>query len=433
MRALRRCGVLSVPHSLGLHRALYRTLCTYRTLHAHHRLGLALSGPAPRCSSIEVPRRWHPNGITAAALATPHQRHFSSTRRAWSKLLHRHKWLTPPVSKDVYGPLESHLLDVFGRGAEGFPSAPAASDPNPRITENRSPPSPAEPDRNNPHPRKTYDALVIACEFVEMQRGSRGLLSISAVDFFTGDVVLHKLVWPGPSVINWHKPVTRFNKARLNDALKKGKALSGWEQAREKIFEVANSQTIFIGHGLAPYLNVLRIATDRAVDSMVMLSRAVFGDMDFFPRRWYLDVACRELLKEELKHMGSPRNSLEDALATRELVLQGVLLPERLEQWAAKLRAILAQEQEEKDERYKERVARREARLEKKRLKEAEREKMTPEELMQEAAEKARLREEERAAAAAKRVAQNKVKMEKKRRTQIKKRAFTRPLSADGL
>ncbi|KAI1271458.1 hypothetical protein F5Y07DRAFT_382845 [Xylaria sp. FL0933] len=412
---------------------MYRTL--YRTLHANHRLGPALSGPAPRCRSIEVPCRWHPNGITAATLATPHQRHFSSTRRAWAKPPHKHKWPTPPVSKDVYDRLESHLLDVYGRAAEGFPSAPAASDPNPRRTENRSPPPPpAEGDPKHPHARKMHDALVIACELVEMQSGPRGLLSVSAVDFFTGDVVVHTLVSPGKSAINWHKSVTRFNKARLNDALKRRKALSGWEEAREKIFEVANSRTVFIGHGLAPLLRVLRIATERAVDSEVMLSRAVYGDMDFFPRRWGLNFACRELLKVELKHKGSPRNSLEDALGTRELVLRGVLLPKRLERWAAKLRAILAKEEEHKAELYKERVAKREARLEKKRLLEAEREKMSPAELIQDAAEKRRLREEVMAAAAARRKAENIAKTEKKKRvSQGKKHAFTRPLSWDGL
>ncbi|KAI1345558.1 hypothetical protein F5Y01DRAFT_300205 [Xylaria sp. FL0043] len=420
-----------------MHKTLYRTL--YRTLHANHRLGPALSGlahpgPAPRCSSIEVPCRWHPNGITAATLATPHQRHFSSTGRAWAKLPHRHKWATPPVSEEVVDVLEFHLLDVYGRAAEGLPSAPAASDPHPRRTENRSPPpAPAECVPKHPHARKAYDALVIACELVEMQSGPRGLLSISAVDFLTGDVVLHGLVWPGKSVINWHKPVTRFNKARLNDALKRRKALSGWEHAREEIFEVADSRTIFIGHGLAPLLRVLRIATERAVDSEVMLSRAVFGRMDFFPRRWGLNFACRELLTVELQHRGSPRNSLEDALATRELVLEGVLLPGRLETWAAKLRAILAKEEEHKAELYKERVAKREAKLEKKRLMEAEMEKLSPAELIQQVAEKRRLREEQQAAAAARRKAANRAKAEKKRLVHIKKRAFTRPLSWNGL
>ncbi|KAI3329981.1 ribonuclease H-like domain-containing protein [Ustulina deusta] len=393
-----------MPHSLGLHRILYRTL------YANHRLRPALSGPAPSCS-VGVPCILHQNGNTAVTVTTARQRHFSTG----PKSAHRYRWASRAVSDDVYDRLESHILDSTRRASQRFPVMPPRPDSdawtgipdtlNSHHTEYRTPPSRPDPDPDDPRPRKTYAALAIDCEMVRMRGGEEGLVSIAVVDFFTGDVVLRSLVQPPGPVTDWRTDVTRVDKAKLNKASRKGKVLSGWLKVRKKIFDMATCQTIFIGHALANDLRVLRIATDRVVDSMAMMSRAVFGDMEKIPRNWSLRTACRELLDVDVQEKGRPHNPLEDALATRELVLRSVVNPEKLAEWAAQARAIqmrIAQKEHEKLERKQ---ARQKARLERRKLKEAEKKNKSPEQRVQEAAERARVMEERRCAKVAERAA----------------------------
>ncbi|KAH8166891.1 hypothetical protein CIB48_g1330 [Xylaria polymorpha] len=155
-----------------------------------------------------------------------------------------------------------------------------------------------------------------------MRGREQGLTSIAVVDFFSGDIVLRTLVRPDGTVTDWRREYTGLTKDRMQEAIKKRKVLSGWREAREKIFNVSTCETIFIGHALGNDLRVLRIATNRVVDSMMMMSRAVFGDISKFPRNWGLKNASRELLGVDVQKPRTPHNALEDALATRELVLQ---------------------------------------------------------------------------------------------------------------
>ncbi|KAI1124849.1 ribonuclease H-like domain-containing protein [Nemania abortiva] len=410
MSALGRCGFRGI---------------LYRTLHANRPLGPALSGPTSSCR-IEAPCILYQNGNTVVTATTAHRRLFSAGRWHNAKRIRppsikhaRYKWVSSPVSDDLYDALEPYILDSSRRASERFPVTPSGLEPdaqkgipntlNPHNPENQAPPSPPDPapdpdpdldlDPDGPQPRKTYRALAIDCEMVTMKGCEQGLLNIAVVDFFTGKAVLRSLVRPEHPVTDWRKSVTGFNKSMLSEAAKKGKVLSGWGEVRERIFDVTTSETIFIGHALANDLRVLRIASDRVIDSMLMMSRAVFGDAKTFPRHWGLKAACQEFLDVTVQKTRGPHNPLEDALATRELVLQCVLFPEKLAEWGASTHANLEQVVQREQ-------AKLEAKLEKKRLKKAARDNMTPEQLALEAAEKARVKEEKRNAKQAKREAE---------------------------
>ncbi|KAI0115598.1 ribonuclease H-like domain-containing protein [Nemania sp. FL0031] len=403
MRALGRgrCGVLYRAHILGFHRIWYRTL------HVNRRLGPAVSALAPS-SSIKIPYIVpcivYQNGNMAVTVTTVQWRYLSASNKSKRgrapskppkspKYLHPYKWVSWKVSDDAYGVLESHILDSSLRASERFPVTVAPEKLgsgarkgvpdrlNPYNPEHQSPPSPLDPSGPHPRPRKTYGALVIDCEMVVTKGHEMDLLNIAVVDFFTGDIVLRSLVQPTGTVTHWRGEVTGFNKERLADATKKGKALSGWREVREKIFEVTTSETIFIGHALANDLRVLHIASDRVVDSMMMMSRAVFGDGVKFPRNWGLKTACQELLNVAVQKKRTPHSPLEDALATRELVLQCVLNPEKLAEWAAGKRAKIAQMALKEQ-------AEREAMAERKKRRNAEKKKeRSLKQLVQEAAE----------------------------------------------
>ncbi|RYC58043.1 hypothetical protein CHU98_g8152 [Xylaria longipes] len=155
----------------------------------------------------------------------------------------------------------------------------------------------------------------------------------------------------------------------------------------DRILDVTTCETIFIWHALANDLRVLRITTDRVIDSMAMMSRAVFGDAKKFPRNWGLKTACQELLDVTVQKKHGLHDPLEDTLATRELVLQFVLNPEKLAECGARTRANLARIVQKEQ-------AKQEAKIEKKKCREAEKAEKSPEQLVQEAADRPRGMEE---------------------------------------
>ncbi|KAI0442021.1 ribonuclease H-like domain-containing protein [Xylaria telfairii] len=385
-------------------RALGRCGGVYRTLYANRRLGPALFGLTPGCS-LGVPYTSYQNDNTAVKVTAAHHRHFSAsawhnsggrkkTKRAKAsrgpkrKIPRRYQWASRKVSEDVYDVLESHIPDSARLASENFP-VPDTVDLS--DDEYEMPPDPDDID--DPYPPR-YKALAIDCEMVAMRHREQGLLSIGVVDFFTGKVVLRSLVRPSGGVTDWRREFTGMSKPRLKEAIKKRKVLSGWDEVRERIFGVTTSETIFIGHALANDLRVLRIATDRVVDSMIMTSHAVFGDVDKFPRNWSLKNACRELLDVEVQKKRIPHSPLEDAYATRELVLQCVLNPEKLAEWGRRIRTNMEQIVQKKRDKEKEK-------MEKKRLRKAEKANRSPEQIAQEAAERKRKQQERQEAKAA--------------------------------
>lgn len=354
-----------------------------------------------------------------------------------SKPTLRYKWASRTVSHELYDVLESHILDSNLFASERFPIIPAGFDShagstytkkgvpktlNPHNPENEMPPFAPYPDEPRPH--KTYDAIAIDCEMVSIRGREQGLVHIAAVDFFTGDIVLRSLVRPGAGVTDWRRRVTGVDKDKLMEAVKKGRALRGWEEVRERLFDVTTSETIFIGHALANDLRVLRIATDRVVDSMMIMSRAVYGDARTFPRNWGLKTACQQLLDVDVQATRGTHDAVEDALATRELVLQFVRNPEKLEAWAARIRGGLTRvvEKEQAKEEAK--------RLTKARRAE-ERKSKSPEQLAQEAAEKARVKEENKIASIEKRVAAAAERLRVKKERKAGKKARKAKWEAD--
>ncbi|KAI0436099.1 hypothetical protein F4803DRAFT_557334 [Xylaria telfairii] len=285
------------------------------------------------------------NRTAVVTISTAHQRHFSASgveskyireKPRWNRR-RRYQWVSPPLpdSDDVCRVLESYMLDPDPRKR-----TPDILNPhNPEYDpEYQAPPSPDKDSPDDPHPRKRYRALAINCHRVAMSNNEEGLLNIAVIDFFTGDLVLNSLVRPSDPVTNWRRHVTGYNRPMLNEQIKRGKVLSGWKQVREKIFNVTACETIFIGHGLVDDLPALRIATDRVIDSNTIMCRAVFGDAKTSPYHWDLKTACRELLDVAVYKTRARRDPLQGALATRELVLQYVLNPEILDEWAARTR-----------------------------------------------------------------------------------------------
>ncbi|CAG8011838.1 unnamed protein product [Penicillium olsonii] len=180
-------------------------------------------------------------------------------------------------------------------------------------------------------------AIVLDCEMVQVEEGRRELAFLSAIDFLTGEVLIDNYVQPNAKVVNWDSRFSGVTPGAMNKAVKKGTALKGWEGARAKLWSFMNSDTVLIGHSLNNDLDVLGMIHWNIVDSSIMTSEAVFLNLhsgEQLTRTWGLKTLTLELVNYEIQIGKKGHSALEDAHATRDVVIWCIRYPELLKAWA---------------------------------------------------------------------------------------------------
>jgi len=56
----------------------------------------------------------------------------------------------------------------------------------------------------------------------------------------------------------------------MNNAIRNGKALDGWERARQEVWKFVDADTIIIGHAVKNDLDVLGMIHHQVVDSAIL-------------------------------------------------------------------------------------------------------------------------------------------------------------------
>lgn len=180
-------------------------------------------------------------------------------------------------------------------------------------------------------------AIVLDCEMVQVEAGRRELAFLSAIDFLTGEVLIDNYVQPKSRVVNWDSRFSGVTPGAMNKAVKKGTALFGWEGARSKLWEFMDSETVLVGHSLNNDLDVLGIIHWNIVDSSIITSEAVFYTVhagEPLNRTWSLKTLANELVNYEIQVGKQGHSALEDAHATRDIVIWCLRYPEHLKVWA---------------------------------------------------------------------------------------------------
>ncbi|KAK8043447.1 ribonuclease H-like protein [Apiospora rasikravindrae] len=201
-----------------------------------------------------------------------------------------------------------------------------------------------------PKSQTARPAVVLDCEMAATRRSKSELISICALDFFTGEVLVKSLVKPPLPIVQWKSNIHGITPAAMDVAHTNGQTLDGPQGARAELWKHVGEDTVIIGHALGHDLDALRIAHQRVVDSSIVTAEAVFGkDTKLLRRRWGLAVLCKDLLGLAIRQGATSRSGvhddLEDALATRELVLWCLREPVGLAFWANEGRSISAQRQ----------------------------------------------------------------------------------------
>ncbi|KAJ5463978.1 ExonucleaseRNase T/DNA polymerase III [Penicillium sp. IBT 31633x] len=180
-------------------------------------------------------------------------------------------------------------------------------------------------------------AIVLDCEMVQVEAGRRELAFLTAIDFLTGEVLVDNYVQPRSRVVNWDSRFSGVTCFAMNKAVRKGTALNGWEGARAKLWQFMDSETVLIGHSLNNDLDVLGIIHWNIVDSSIITSEAVFFNVhasESLNRTWSLKTLATELVNYEIQVGKQGHSALEDAHATRDIVIWCLRYPEHLKVWA---------------------------------------------------------------------------------------------------
>ena len=270
---------------------------------------------------------------------------------------------TPPINKFPWasGKQQSSLLDALVARCHGEEllekqgyTLPTALDADGRSTARRRTKQP-EP-KLQPMPAVVAGAarrraIALDCEMVGLTGGRDELARLSAVDFLTGETLVDQLVVPTEWVENWRTGYSGVTRAAMESARRAGLALDGWPAARAVLFALADADTVLVGHSLKHDLKVLRVAHSRVVDSQVLYAEEVFGRGAWLQRSWALKRLCAEVLEVGVQVGRRGHDGLEDALATRELVIRCLTQPEAVRVWARGARATFEEQKRVREEK----------------------------------------------------------------------------------
>ncbi|EGX96597.1 RNA exonuclease [Cordyceps militaris CM01] len=204
-------------------------------------------------------------------------------------------------------------------------------------------------------------AVALDCEMGTAASGESELIRVSAVDFFTRRVLVDSLVWPDARMAHLNTRYSGVSRASMDAARRAGRTLAGRAAARAALWRFVGPDTVVVGHSANSDLTALRWIHHVVVDTLLLEMRlqpreerpqsqggdaAVGigqegGGEEKQPRvvppppvqdapkednkQKYpglsLKALTRERLRREIQISGHGHDSLEDALATRDLLL----------------------------------------------------------------------------------------------------------------
>ncbi|KAJ5426112.1 hypothetical protein N7465_001182 [Penicillium sp. CMV-2018d] len=262
----------------------------------------------------------------------------------YGKMPHRWTDLEPPERTLILNYLLSTCHSPERLHSQGYNA--------PRTINTQSCANHGEPHQHHMDPRPTNPnpnhrkAIVLDCEMIETTVCASELVFITAIDFLTGEVLINSYVTPNAPVTNWLTPVSGITQEKMDTAIAEGNVFVSNADARGALRKFLNRDTVLIGHALQHDLRTLSLIHGRIVDTAVVTSEAVFPSVSAkttLPRVWGLDTLAEELIGIKTQGGEEGHNSLEDALASREILIWCLRRPQCLKAWAEKTRESLAQ------------------------------------------------------------------------------------------
>lgn len=244
----------------------------------------------------------------------------ASTAQRYSNLTERECHL-------AHGLLLSQRHPVARLVSSGYPRKAESGQPPPGFV--------APPDPTAWEPRRK--AVVVDCEMAVVRSGQGEVVSLSVIDFFTGQALVDCLVRPMGRIRDWKADIHGVTPTAMSVAKSRGLALEGCAGAQTELWKHVNKDTILVGHSLQQKLRALRVVHAHVVDTAILASEAVFGRAAArLPRMWSLSALGTDLLGLEVRSdkpgTGSRR---EKAMTIREVAWWCLRNPTALGAWAS--------------------------------------------------------------------------------------------------
>lgn len=147
------------------------------------------------------------------------------------------------------------------------------------------------------------------------ESGDSELIRLSVVDYFTCEVLIDKLIWPSVKMEHYNTKYSGVTKAMMYKARKEGSCLFGKKKARLELWKFVDAHTIIVVHGGSQDFISLRLIHDKVVDTQ--LTEKCSGELN---NGVSLKSLAKERLGREIQLRGNGHDSLEDAIATRDLL-----------------------------------------------------------------------------------------------------------------
>lgn len=113
-------------------------------------------------------------------------------------------------------------------------------------------------------------AVSIDCEMGVNDYGESELIRVSVVDYFSGAVLLDKLVWPDVKMSHWNTRFSGVTARDMHEARQQRTCLSGRAAARRAIWAFVSPETVVVGHAVHGDLVSLRWIHHRVVDTLII-------------------------------------------------------------------------------------------------------------------------------------------------------------------
>jgi RNA exonuclease 1 len=100
--------------------------------------------------------------------------------------------------------------------------------------------------------------------------GDSELIRVTAIDYLSGDVLLDSLVWPDIKMAHYNTAFSGVTRQAMNKARRDATCIFGRDAAREAIWKFVGLRTIVVGHGGAGDLTCLRWIHRDIVDTCIV-------------------------------------------------------------------------------------------------------------------------------------------------------------------
>ncbi|KAI9932657.1 hypothetical protein MW887_008906 [Aspergillus wentii] len=160
-------------------------------------------------------------------------------------------------------------------------------------------------------PRK---AVALDCEMGVNEAGESELIRVSAVDYFTGEVLLDSLVSPSVPMLHYNTRYSGVTRAMMFRAERRKQCIAGRDRAREQLWRYVGRETIVVMHGGQNDMLSLRWIHGRVIDTYL-----VEGSREQPQPGRSLKHLTEVHLGEKIQQGKGGHDSIEDAMACRGL------------------------------------------------------------------------------------------------------------------